>query len=173
MQTKLSQAMYGYIFQPLAKAGKTGEGSRGGKIVGHTKSGKPIYDSEGHERHKDFDPTEKQEVQNLHHELRTGRKPYPGEDSHKVEEILTQQQRKKTFMPLEGTSPHYTDTPNLRAYKNVMKYFKQKGLDFMGHITYDPKTDMIYTLSDVGKSNVENILAEHSAKHSANQSKRA
>lgn len=27
----------------LQKAAKTGEGSRGGKVIGHTKSGKPIY----------------------------------------------------------------------------------------------------------------------------------
>ena len=28
---------------------KGGEGSRGGKVIGHTKSGKPVYDSEHHE----------------------------------------------------------------------------------------------------------------------------
>lgn len=33
---------------------KGGEGSRGGKIIGHTKSGKPIYDTYSHEGHKDF-----------------------------------------------------------------------------------------------------------------------
>jgi hypothetical protein len=33
---------------------KGGEGSRGGKIIGHTKSGKPIYDSFDHPSHKDF-----------------------------------------------------------------------------------------------------------------------
>lgn len=33
---------------------KGGEGSRGGKIIGHTKSGKPIYDSFNHSAHKDF-----------------------------------------------------------------------------------------------------------------------
>jgi hypothetical protein len=31
-----------------------GEGSRGGKVIGHTKSGKPIYDSFEHEGHKHF-----------------------------------------------------------------------------------------------------------------------
>jgi hypothetical protein len=35
---------------------KTGEGSRGGKIIGHTKSGKPIYESQStsHKSYKDF-----------------------------------------------------------------------------------------------------------------------
>lgn len=30
------------------------EGSRGGKVIGHTKSGKPIYESHSHEAHKNF-----------------------------------------------------------------------------------------------------------------------
>lgn len=34
---------------------KGGEGSRGGKVVGRTRSGKPIYESHGHSGHKDFD----------------------------------------------------------------------------------------------------------------------
>lgn len=31
-----------------------GEGSRGGHVIGHTKSGKPVYDSHDHERHQGF-----------------------------------------------------------------------------------------------------------------------
>lgn len=31
-----------------------GEGSRGGKVVGHTSDGKPIYQSHSHSGHKDF-----------------------------------------------------------------------------------------------------------------------
>ena len=33
---------------------KSGEGSRGGNIIGHTKSGKPIYESASHSSHKKF-----------------------------------------------------------------------------------------------------------------------
>lgn len=33
---------------------KGGEGSRGGKIIGHTKSGKPVYDSFDHSSHEKF-----------------------------------------------------------------------------------------------------------------------
>ena len=36
---------------------KGGEGSRGGKIIGHTKSGKAIYDHFDHPGHKDFTST--------------------------------------------------------------------------------------------------------------------
>ncbi len=33
---------------------KSGEGSRGGNVIGHTRSGKPIYIDHDHEAHKDF-----------------------------------------------------------------------------------------------------------------------
>lgn len=35
-------------------AKSSGEGSRGGKVIGHTRSGKPIYATYGHSGHKDF-----------------------------------------------------------------------------------------------------------------------
>ena len=41
-------------------------GSRGGKIIGKTKSGKPIYDSGDHASHKDFTAGEHKDAMNLH-----------------------------------------------------------------------------------------------------------
>jgi hypothetical protein len=41
-------------FNDLIKSGKEGEGSRGGHIVGHTKSGKPIYKDANHADHSSF-----------------------------------------------------------------------------------------------------------------------
>lgn len=48
---------------------KGGEGSRGGKVIGHTKSGKPIYDSFEHEGHKNFTTEDHKDAaeQNFHH----------------------------------------------------------------------------------------------------------
>jgi hypothetical protein len=52
------------------KAG--GEGSRGGHVIGHTKSGKPIYLSGSHEewksQHEHFTPDEHREARNVHAE---------------------------------------------------------------------------------------------------------
>jgi len=42
------------------------EGSRGGKIIGHTKSGKPIYDSANHAAHADFTSDEHKEAAATH-----------------------------------------------------------------------------------------------------------
>lgn len=42
------------------------EGARGGKVIGHTKSGKPIYDSAKHEGHKNFSIAEHDDAIRAH-----------------------------------------------------------------------------------------------------------
>jgi hypothetical protein len=46
------------------------EGARGGKVIGHTKSGKPIYDSAGHEAHKNFSIAEHDDAIEAHQKVR-------------------------------------------------------------------------------------------------------
>lgn len=43
-----------------------GEGSRGGKIIGHTSSGKPIYDSHGHDAHVGFSAQDHKDAHAAH-----------------------------------------------------------------------------------------------------------
>jgi hypothetical protein len=63
------------VFDPsMAKAEedeleKGGEGSRGGKVIGHTKSGKPIYDTFEHEGHKNYNAADHKDAADKHHEL--------------------------------------------------------------------------------------------------------
>jgi hypothetical protein len=139
MQSERFQAMYGYVL----RKGTSGEGSRGGRVIGHTPSGKPIYASEG----------------------RAGgsseRKPYPGEEAHKLPP--NEPQKKKTYLPPDGTAPHYSDTPSLRAYKQILSAFKRAGIDFMGHITYDPKTDHIKTISPQAADLLRRVTASTQA----------
>ncbi len=45
------------------------EGSRGGKVIGHTTSGKPIYSKFGHESHAGFTPSDHKEASELHRTL--------------------------------------------------------------------------------------------------------
>ena len=47
------------------------EGSRGGKVIGHTSSGKPVYESHSHPSHKDFSATDHQEAANQHAQMQT------------------------------------------------------------------------------------------------------
>jgi len=47
----------------------TGEGSRGGKIIGHTRSGKPIYMNAGNRAHKDFTKEDHQDAHDKHYHL--------------------------------------------------------------------------------------------------------
>ncbi len=39
-----------------------GEGSRGGKVIGHTSGGKPIYQNHNHPSHKGFSPKDHDEA---------------------------------------------------------------------------------------------------------------
>lgn len=47
---------------------KSGAGSRGGRIIGYTRSGKPIYDSHDHESHSSFTKEDHNDAANLHKE---------------------------------------------------------------------------------------------------------
>lgn len=49
---------------------KGGEGSKGGKVIGHTSSGKPIYDKFSHASHKDFSVFEHSEAVDHHMKAR-------------------------------------------------------------------------------------------------------
>lgn len=49
---------------------KAGEGSRGGKIIGHTKSGKPIYDTANHESHSNFTAADHEDAAETNRVLR-------------------------------------------------------------------------------------------------------
>ena len=45
---------------------KSGEGSRGGKIIGHTSSGKPIYENHNHPDHANFDSNDHKDAADAH-----------------------------------------------------------------------------------------------------------
>ena len=51
------------------------EGDRGGKVIGHTKSGKPIYDSANHEAHKNFSAEDHQDAISAHSKLHSPNGP--------------------------------------------------------------------------------------------------
>lgn len=58
-----------YVKEDTLEKGVTGEGSRGGHIIGHTKSGKPIYQNFNHPEHKSFtsqDHEDAREAQDVH-----------------------------------------------------------------------------------------------------------
>lgn len=46
--------------------GASGEGSKGGKVIGHTKSGKPIYDHFEHPGHSTFTPKDHEHAAMMH-----------------------------------------------------------------------------------------------------------
>jgi hypothetical protein len=46
---------------------KGGEGSRGGKVIGHTKSGKPIYGDKSADHYKDYSTQDHRDAADAHH----------------------------------------------------------------------------------------------------------
>ncbi len=52
--------------RPSSGGGGTGEGSRGGVVIGRTSSGKPIYKNHGHPSHKEFSSTDHKEAAVIH-----------------------------------------------------------------------------------------------------------
>lgn len=53
-------------FDMIQAIEKGGEGSRGGKIIGHTKSGKPVYAVDRHKYGKDFSIEDHKDAANIH-----------------------------------------------------------------------------------------------------------
>lgn len=45
---------------------KGGEGSRGGKVIGHTKSGKPIYANKDYDKYSDFNEHDHNDASEIH-----------------------------------------------------------------------------------------------------------
>ena len=60
----ISSHIEGFFSVVIANS-KGGEGSRGGKIIGHTKSGKPIYEDHKHPSHREFSEQEHSEAERL------------------------------------------------------------------------------------------------------------
>jgi hypothetical protein len=52
--------------QAALEKSSSGEGSKGGKVIGHTKSGKPIYDSHGHAAHAGFSEQDHADARDAH-----------------------------------------------------------------------------------------------------------
>ncbi len=59
-QTRIQKGLYGGLLIE-----KGGEGSRGGKVIGHTKSGKPVYGNKTVYEHKGFTDKEHQEAEEI------------------------------------------------------------------------------------------------------------
>lgn len=120
---KSLQMRYGLGYR-LIKA--SGEGSRGGKVIGHTKSGKPIYDKQGE------------------------RKPYPGEDTKTSAEKKEAENKPLKTIPLEMLPSDKYDSmfPNLKLYKKILKIMGDKA---EGRYSWDHKTGNILVQNDEAK----------------------
>lgn len=72
-----------------------GEGSRGGKIIGYTSSGKSIYESHKHPSHKGFTLKDHTEAMEVH--LKLGRKAAETQPKHKMHFLERQKHSASAF----------------------------------------------------------------------------
>jgi hypothetical protein len=113
-------------FDMLVKAG-SGEGSRGGKVTGHTKSGKPIYGDSATKKPSDL-PSEKSPASATHI-------PVEGFVNH-YSDTASEREYKE-------------------LYRNLEKQGKLH--DFHGHLTFDRATHSVKPLSKRGAEVLENF----------------
>lgn len=97
-----------------------GEGSRGGKIIGHTKSGKPIYDSYSHSGHKDFTAYEHSQAGFLHKE--EAEKAAKAGD--KAKEEFHQQQKSEHFIQAKRIAEEEDRKQTRKEKKNTSQFDK-------------------------------------------------
>lgn len=130
----------------------SGEGSRGGKIVGHTKSGKPIYSGS-----KEAENPVKQEP-----EVTKIPGVGVGINAEAMQQKLKADRDKPRTLSLAEIGPyHYSEAPNLTKYRKILKL---SGERLNGHITYDAKTDSIKTISAEAPKLLESIINRNGQK---------
>ena len=74
---------------------KGGEGSKGGKIIGHTRSGKPIYDKGGHENYKEFNKEDHKDASDIHMSIVSEMPGWKRKDSKGQESKLLKHHKKQ------------------------------------------------------------------------------
>lgn len=113
---------------------KGGEGSKGGKVIGHTKSGKPIYDHFEHEGHKDFTREDHWDAQDhfnkiLKRHLQPKNWKKVGSDKSVRKKFVhaREQHEKHMFMTKEARQKHL-DKQGKEWNENRLKELKELGL---------------------------------------------
>ena len=100
---------------------KGGEGSKGGKVIGHTKSGKPIYDHAEHAGHKEFSSQDHTEAGYLHHTIAF--------EAKKAGDTKTQENHMKQFsLHVKAALPSKSSALSSDA-SEVMRSFDKDTLD--------------------------------------------
>jgi len=97
----------------------SGEGSRGGKIIGRTKSGKPIYDKADHPAHKKFTSQDHRDAAGLHH----GKASWAGAGSSEENKTKAKHHREQREKHKDMEMPRHTR--NLIEDKYKQKYPKR------------------------------------------------
>lgn len=103
-----------------------GEGSKGGHIIGHTKSGKPIYDSAFHSDHSNFTEQDHRDAASAHNKLA---KQY--DNIHETNRKVSNEEFYKKY---EGRSSKWSEVENDSNPDYVKKKEKEKETEHYAHL---------------------------------------
>jgi len=142
---------------------KSGEGSRGGKVIGHTKSGKPIYDDPNHESHKNF--TSEDHYNAADTQFRLGNKDAFREHIDKNFHLMNPDFGKKETNPTKDGSKYDEDDDSGSKSDRNMQYVANKTKNWTSdqHKTEAEKhlTKMNESKGNKGKQNFHDQMAEY------------
>ncbi len=113
---------------------KGGEGSKGGKVIGHTKTGKPVYDSHGHKGHADFTPQEHKQAAKISDKKsdaadekagtqgsKEGDKHFDNAEGHRSSALKQELSKKK--VPTPPTNEKFSNMSSGDHYKASEKHY--------------------------------------------------
>jgi len=140
----------------------SGEGSRGGKIVGHTKSGKPVYESARHPQHQEFSKSEHLEAKKFHDQKAkdawNAAKDFSSVSAHR-NDPSTKEGNKHS----EQASHHNFLAHNILATSKSGQPIHKGGSDFNKHLSPQSHKEA----ANIHKKGLNKAIAEHSKSKSS------
>lgn len=143
---------------------KGGEGSKGGKIIGHTKSGKPIYDTHGHEGHKDFNEQDHRDAMLEHTKIQNYQH---AKGNHDQKDYHRDQRLKHEKSAHDASEKEKRDKWTPEQKKEVANHLhnvlrKVQGKDDSDKMSksFPDKGDPDYIEKDKGKEKVKKVMDE-------------
>lgn len=109
------------------KIEKGGEGSRGGKIIGHTKSGKPIYQNKMGWDYKDFTSDDHMDASDIHiktsnkNKDNKSKKDHHFQAGHSHEDLVIDDDNNSSLKKAEDINPFETDSDGVFFLNKIEK----------------------------------------------------
>jgi len=149
----------------LMKAGK-GEGSRGGRVIGHTRSGKPIYASSSRnkwkEHHKNFTEQDHKDAEHVHSQFQDHHENEQERHDDIADEHATERREREKLKHEKMSDDHFNASLHHSVLKNAHKTTRKHG--DLGGANKKHVTDLHYaSIAEEAKAS-RKLAGEHDSK---------